>query len=188
MNGHVTEWLAACYDGELPGSRQQQVEEHLVSCQECQMELEALRKLSILLQEAPSPEIGLSAQRFQAQVMLRLPPSIQRPGWQRTLKAGWQLAPFGAVLAWVFGQAAWLVASLASLLNLPLSLSRAGMLGGELNPASASPGWGGVETIIELGLLNLAFSALVTIFLCGWLASWWVTRRRLQKEKDFLAK
>lgn len=187
MNGHVSEWLAAYYDGELRGSRQQQVEEHLGTCPQCRAELEALRKLSFLLQEAPAAESELTAQRFRAQVMLRLPPTIQRPGWQRTLKVGWQLAPFGAVLTWVFGQAAWLVASLASLLELPLNLERAGMLSRGLNLASASPGLGSIETIIELGLLNLAFSALVAIFLCGWLTSWWLVRRRLQNGKDLLA-
>jgi anti-sigma factor RsiW len=180
MNGHVSAWLAAYYDGEVHGSRKGQVEEHLSSCPACQAELEALNKLSILLQEVPAPEVRLSTQRFQAQVMLRLPPAIQRPGWQRALKVGWQYAPLGAVLAWAFGQAAWLVASLVSVLNLPLGLSRAGVLGGGVSLASASQGWGGVETIIELGLLNLAFSAAVAIFLCGWLASWWVARRRSQ--------
>jgi anti-sigma factor RsiW len=178
MNEHVTQWLAAYYDGELHGSRQQQVEEHLSSCPACQVELGALRQLSLLLQEAPVPESQLSAGRFRAQVMLRLPPAIRRPGWQRALKAGWQFAPFGAVLAWAFGQAVWLVASLVSVLDLPLGLSRAGALGGGLSLASAAPGLGGVERIIELGLLNLAFSAALTIFLCGWLASWWVARRR----------
>jgi anti-sigma factor RsiW len=187
MNGHVTQWLAAYYDGELHSSRQQQVEEHLGSCPVCQAELEALHKLSNLLQEAPSPESRLSAPRFQAQVMLRLPPAVQRPGWQRALKAGWQLAPLGAVLVWAFGQAIWLVTSLISVLNLPLGLSRASLLSGGLSLASASPGWGGAETIIELGLLNLAFSALVAIFLCGWLASWWVVRRRSQNGIDLLA-
>jgi anti-sigma factor RsiW len=187
MNGHVSEWLAAYYDGELHGPRQQHVEEHLGSCPVCQAELESLRKLSMLLQEAPTAEGQLAAQRFRAQVMLRLPPTILQPGWQQTLKVGWQLAPFGAVLAWVFGQAAWLVASMVPVLKLPLSLSRAGMLGSGLNLASANPGWTRVESIIQLGLLNLAFSALVALFLCGWLASWWVVRRRSQDGKDLLA-
>ncbi len=184
MNGHVTEWLPAYYDGELHGPRRQQVEEHLSNCPACQAELEALHKLSILLQETPAPESQVSARRFQAQVMLRLPPAVQRPSWQRALKAGWQLAPLGAVLVWAFGQAAWLAASLVSVLNLPLGLSRAGALSGGLSLASTTPGLGGVETIIELGLLNLAFSAAVAIFLCGWLASWWVVRRRSQNGID----
>ncbi len=180
MNGHMTEWLSAYYDGELHGSRLQQVEEHLSSCPDCQAELEELGKLSTLLQEAPSPESWVSAQRFQAQVMLRLPPANPQPGWQRALKAGWQLAPLGAVLTWAFGQAVWLITSLVSVASLPLGSSRAGLLSGGLSLASAGPGWGGAETIIELVFLNLAFSGLVAIFLSGWLASWWVIHKGAQ--------
>ncbi len=187
MNGHMTEWLAAYYDGELHGSRLQQVEEHLSSCPACQAELEALDKLSILLQEAPVPEGWLSAQRFQAQVMRRLPPANPQPGWQRALKAGWQLAPLSAVLTWAFGQAVWLVTGLVLDLNFPLGVNRTGLLSGGLSLASASPGWGGAETIIELGLLNLAFSGLVAVFLCGWLASWWVIYKGSQNGIDLLA-
>lgn len=184
MNGHMSEWLSAYYDGELHGYRLQQVEEHLSICPDCQAELEALGKLSILLREVPSPESWVSPQRFQAQVMRRLPPANTQPGWQRGLKAGWQLAPLGAVLTWAFGQAIWLVTSLVSFLSLPLGLSRAGLLSGGLSLTSPSPGWGGAETIIELGLLNLVFSGLVAIFLCGWLASWWVIHRASQTRDD----
>jgi anti-sigma factor RsiW len=188
MMGHMTIWLSAYYDGELHGTRQQQVEEHLSNCPACQAELEELHRLSKLLQEAPSPEYKLSPRRFQAQVMQRLPPTIQRPGWQRALKVGWQFAPLSAVLLWAFGQAVWLVTSLVSTLSLPLDVSRAGALSVWLNLASAGPGWGGAEATIELGLLNLAFTALVALFLCGWLASWWVVvRQRSQNKMDLLA-
>jgi anti-sigma factor RsiW len=183
-NGHATEWLAAYFDGELHGTRQRQVEEHLSNCPACQAELQALRKISSLLQGVPSAEGQLSAQRFQTQVMKRLPLAIQRPGWQRVLKGGWQLAPLGAVAVWAFGQAVWLVTSLVVMLNSPLGLNRLALLSGGLSLASPSPGWGEAATIIELVLLNLAFSATVAIFLCGWLASWWVLRRGSQNVID----
>jgi predicted anti-sigma-YlaC factor YlaD len=178
VNGHVTAWLSAYYDGELPASRREQVAAHLRSCPGCQAELDALRLLSALLQEAPSPAGQLSAQRFSAQVLLRLPPAIRRPAWQRTLKVGWQLAPLGAVLVWVFGQAAWLVSGLVTVLNLPAGLGRAALLSGWSILPIAGPTWRSAETVVELGLLNLAFSALVALFLFGWLASWWVAGRR----------
>ncbi len=184
MNGHVSEWLSAYYDGELHGPRQQQVEEHLSNCLACHAELEELRKISKLLQGAPLPEHRLSAQRFQAQVMLRLPPVVYQPVWQRTLKAAWQLAPLSAVLVWVFGQTAWLLTSLVS----ALGLERAGIPGGWLIPGGASSGWGLAGTTLGLGLLNLLFSALVALFLCGWLASWWVmVRQRSQNSTHLLA-
>jgi anti-sigma factor RsiW len=187
MNAHVTEWLAAYYDGELPEIRRQQVEEHTSGCPACRAELEELHKLSTLLLEVPAPEYLLSAQRFQAQVKLRLPPAVPRPGWQTALKAGWQFAPLGAVFIWVFAQAFLLIAGLASVLNLPVGLGRAGELSGFLNLASSSLSFGGAEAVIGLGLLNLAFTALVAVFLCGWIASWWVLRRNSQKDTNMLA-
>lgn len=180
MNGHATEWLAAYHDGELQGDRKRQVEAHLSDCATCQAELEALRMLSNLLQEIPLPKREQSAQRFQAQVMRALAPANRQPGWQRVLKIGWQLAPVGAILIWAFGQAIWIVTSLVVVLNSPLGLSRLSLLGGGLSLAGPSFGWGEAATVIESGLLNLAFSALVAIFLCGWLASWWVLHRDSQ--------
>jgi predicted anti-sigma-YlaC factor YlaD len=184
MNAHITEWLAAYYDDELSWIRRQQVEEHLRACPTCQAELEELHKLSKLLQEVPSPEPLLSSQRFQAQVKLRLPPTVLRPGWLRALKAGWQFAPLGAVFVWVFTQAVLLVAGLASALNLPVNLSRAGELSGGLHLASFSLSLGGAETVVELGLLNLVLTALAALFLCGWIASWWVLHRQAQKDTN----
>jgi anti-sigma factor RsiW len=178
MSGHVSEWLAAYYDGELHGPRRGQIEEHLETCPACQAELEELHELSALLQEAPAAEPRLSPRQFRSQVILRLPPASHRPGWQRTLKTGWGLAPLGAVAVWVFGQAVWLIASLGSILSLPLGSSRAAALGGWLNPIGSVPLWRGVERALMLGLFNLVFTAMVTLFLLGWLASWWLVARR----------
>ena len=177
MSAHVTEWLAAYQDGELGEPRRAQVEAHLAICPTCQAELDELRGLSALLREAPSPEPRLSPRQFRSQVMLRLPPAAPRPSWQRTLKSGWNLAPLGAVLVWVCGQAVWLVASLGAVMSLPLSPVRSGYLGGLLN-MPAPPMWLSIERAIQLGLINLVFTALVAIFLLGWLASWWLATRR----------
>jgi len=174
MSAHVTEWLAAYQDGELGETRRAQVEAHLAICLACQTELDELRELSALIREAPSPEPRLSPRQFRSQVMLRLPPDAPRPGWQRTLKAGWNLAPLGAVLVWVGGQAIWLVASLGALLSLPLGPVRSGYLGGLLN-MPAPPVWLSLERAFQLGLVNLVFTSLVAVFLLGWLASWWLT-------------
>ena len=42
MSNHVTEQLNAFVDGELKGKQLRQVEEHLVTCEACQTELESL--------------------------------------------------------------------------------------------------------------------------------------------------
>ncbi len=179
MNAHVTEWLAAYYDGELPENRRRQVEEHLSSCASCRAELEELYKLSRLLQEAPAPERLTSAQRFQAQVNLRLPPAIPQTGWMSALKAGWRLAPLGAVFLWAFAQVVLLLTGVVSILELPVGATLASLSGGS-SLSGFSISLGGVGEVLELGLLNLAFTAMVALFLCGWIASWWVLRRQAQ--------
>ena len=190
MNAHVTDWLGPYHDGELAGKLKQQVEEHLNVCRECQTRLEDLRKLSALLQEVPLAVPNLSAQRFQAQVKLRLWGNPSQTGWQRALKAGWQLAPLSAVAVWAFFQAALAVTAAALLLGLPGGLSLGGLLSGLptgqnwlILPGS---GLGWSVTGIGLGLLNLGLTALLAIFLGGWLASWWITRRQTDTQYDLM--
>lgn len=186
MNAHVTEWLSAYYDGELPEDRRVQVEQHMGQCPTCRAQLDELRKLSQLLQEAPVPDRVISDQRFQAQVKLRLPPAIILPGWQRALRSGWRLAPLGAVFLWAFAQAVLFLTTLTLVLNLLPGLGRTGVLDGLANlPGFMS--FSGAESAVGLGLLNLAFTALVAVFLCGWIASWWVLRRTGQKDTPLLA-
>ena len=177
MNTHVTEWLSAYYDGELHGVRRYQVEEHLQSCSSCRIELEEMRKLSNLLLEVPLPESLLSNQHFTAQVMLRLPPDVYHSGWQRVMKIGWQAIPLCAVFAWVFGQAVFLMVSLVPVLKLSATLAHAGDLSEWLLLVSGLQLNTGFHAVVELGIVNLIFTALVAVFLCGWIASWWVFRR-----------
>jgi hypothetical protein len=198
MNAHITDWLGAYYDGELSGRRKQQVEEHLRGCRECQDRLEELRKLSALLKEAPQAESQHSAQSFQMQVKLRMGAAPSRPGWQRALKAGWQVAPLGAIVAWAFVQAALAITATALRLGLPGGLS----LGGQhsdlpvdlswLDLLGARFGLGWSAAGVGLGLLNLGLTALLAVFLSGWLASYaitagWITRHQTEKQPDLLS-
>lgn len=186
MNAHVTEWLSAYYDGELPEDRRVQVEEHIGLCPTCRAELEELRKLSHLLQEAPAPERVISDQRFQAQVKLRLPPAVPLTGWQSALRAGWRLAPLGALFLWAFAQAVLLLSTLALVMNLLPGVGSTRVFDGLGNLVSTF-GFSGAESAVGLGLLNLVFTTLVAVFLCGWLASWWVLRRDKQNDIPLLA-
>jgi hypothetical protein len=197
MNTHVTEWLGAFYDGELTGRRKQQVEDHLSGCRECQVQLEELRKLSALLQEAPQPAAQLSAQRFQQQVKLRMGAAPGRPGWKRALKAGWQIAPLGVVAVWAFGQAALAITAAVLLIGTPGGLS----LNGQIFDLPLGPIWPNLAVSVFgfvwsptgfwLGLLNLGLTALLAVFLYGWLASYaitagWITRRQTEEQYDLL--
>src|SRR5215510_2587484 len=101
MSKHITEWLNAYLDGELRGGQLQRVEEHLAECQVFQTELESLDTLSSLLREVPLPEF-MPAERFAAQISLRLP--RRQVGVSRTqiFEVGWWIIPVGLLGAWIF--------------------------------------------------------------------------------------
>jgi hypothetical protein len=200
MSQHVTAWLEAHHDGELTERRWRQVEAHLAHCAMCRTELERLQALSVLLRESPVAENLTPAERFVAQVGLQLPRRPERPAWQRTLEAGWRLAPLGLLGAWAFVQAVFVVA------RGVLVVLRTG-LGGDvaawLLPASPQGTWlteifrlsgAGLNDVLRvmprllssggpLGwgvTLNLALLFVIGLLYWSWLASWWARRQRRQ--------
>jgi hypothetical protein len=195
MNEHVTPWLAAYHDGELKGRRLRQVEDHLAECAACHAELEELQKLTTLLHESPVAEGLLSSERFVAQVGLRLPRRPTKPAWQRTLEAGWRLAPAGLVSAWAFVQAVFIV---AGVVLIALQVCGLDVLG--LSPASPRETWptailnwlgvGFSDTTLSVlktldvlawGLtLYLTATLAIALLYWSWLASLWARRRHQQ--------
>ena len=197
MNEHVTPWIAAYHDGELGGRRLRQVEEHLVECEACRAELDELQCLSALLHESPAVEGLLPADRFVAQVGLRLPRRPTKPIWQRTLETGWRLAPAGLIGTWAFVQAVFIVTGIVLIV---LQISGIDMLGLQqtghsetwLTAAMNYIGIGlGNTTMTILKVLDMLRSGLVlyltttiaiVLLYWSWLASLWARRRhrRLQ--------
>jgi anti-sigma factor RsiW len=196
MNEHVTPWLGAYHDGELKGHRLRQVENHLAECAACSAELAQLQMLRELLQENPAAEGLLPAERFVAQVGLRIPRHPEKPVWQRVLETGWRLTPAGLVGAWAFVQTVFIVAGIAlivlqvgvgiDVLGLE-SPSREtwltaglGLLGAELSDTGQ----------MVLGLLNalshgivLYLAALMVISLVywSWLATLWARHQHQRR-------
>jgi hypothetical protein len=123
MREHVTEWLGAYMDGELQGLQRCQVESHLVDCQACQAELEDLRELSSLLHAADPVKEFIPADRFTAQLALRLPRRPEVPLRKKALEIGWWLIPAGILGAWVFVQVLLLMSGVVS------TAGQAGLLG-----------------------------------------------------------
>lgn len=192
MTEHVTAWLGAHHDGELQGRRLRQVEAHLAHCAKCRADLESLRALGTLLQEGPAAEGLTPAERFVAQVGLRLPRRPERTAWQRGLEIGWQLVPLGLLGTWAFVQTVFVV---AGVLLVALQMGLGGDLAGLLpvaqqgtwltevfSPSSASLndvgrvmlhllshggplGWGVTLNLISLVVIGLLY--------WSWLASWW---------------
>ena len=197
MTEHITAWLGAYHDGELRGLRLRQVETHLAHCETCRTELEALQALTALLQESPVAEGITSPARFVAQVGLRLPRRPVQPAWQRTLEAGWRLAPVGLLGAWAFGQAVFFV---AGIVTGALRMGLGGDVVAGLLPVSQQGLWlSEVFSLSTVGLndagrimlrmlsnggplgwgvtLYLALSVVIGLLYCSWLASWWARRR-----------
>ena len=193
MFNHVTEWLNAYHDGELKNGRLQQVEKHLAGCESCRMELESLRSLSGLLQEAPAPDLP-SPERFAAQVNLLLPHKRTSSPKPTLFDSGWWMIPVGIVTIWVF-------ASTALLLGNVLSVADSfGLLGSTTsswisNPAqnadvTATLGGFGVlsgdslqwaertESLTRSAYPQIVLQVSVAVLYLAWFAVWWVRHTR----------
>lgn len=191
MNGHVTAWIAAYYDGELHGDRQEQVEVHLGLCPDCQAELEELRRLSALLAAAPIPAFETSPERFAARVRMRLPQSAPRPPWRAGLKLAWQAIPLALIAGWVYFQALLSLAGLAALAGsataistgqgpaLPLESTLSGtfLLNRLGSLLSATPWLAPAGLAVGWVFLSLGLSFFTGILLWGWVAGWWAHKR-----------
>jgi hypothetical protein len=200
MKAHVTEWLGAYLDGELSGVRLRRVESHLAQCSLCRGELEGLRALGAVLQEAPGVESRTPAERFVAQVGLRLPRRQERPPAQRALELGWRMVPAGLLFSLAFVQTVFLI---GGLIQLALSMGLGGDLGALLFPSSS--GGLSIPDVSSLSQANLLGAAEMTVGLVqsgsafawmpvlylallvvigllywGWLATWWARRRHQQ--------
>jgi anti-sigma factor RsiW len=166
MNPHVTEWLAAYHDGELPPNRQHQVEKHLQSCPTCRAELDSLEQLSSFLKADPMPP-HTPAQRFASQVQLRLPHApLSRPLQNAGQTPRWALGiPLALIIIWAFLQAALLVTAFI--------LTAGNVLGPR---AAFFSGWITNVGLFEAGLYLLLFNIVlltgVAILWSAWMALW----------------
>jgi hypothetical protein len=193
MSEHVIEWLGAYLDGELKGGKLQRVQEHLAECDACRAELESLRGLSALLQEAPAAEFA-SQERFVSQVNLRLHERRTMPTRGRLIEAGWWMAPVGLLMAWIFVSTAVLVSDAVTaahnfglldtsgtLLAMDPSdsavwasrLGQFGLLEGEsLRLAETA------ESFTRNVLPQFIWQVSIALLYLAWIAIWWARQRR----------
>ena len=194
MVKHVTPWLSAYLDGELPDAQLRQVEDHLAECDECQAELDQMRYLSALLHETSPTDEFLPAERFVSNLALNLPRQPMQSQPRKALEIAWWLIPVGALGVWLFFQITF------SLSSLVLNVSEIGLLGNGLSWLQGNPsqtrwfslvmdlfggqlGFTGKFILSALNDLSLFIKDLtsrfiwqalfVTLYL-GWLASWWL--------------
>ena len=193
MIKHVTPWLNAYLDDELPDAQLRRVEVHLAECDECRAELEQMRNLSALLRESAPADEFLPTERFAANLNLILPRQPARSRSRKVFEIGWWLIPVGALAVWLFLQITF---SLSSAL---LTASETGLLGNGFwlqgNPPQTEwfsmtmdlfggqIGVTGRFILSALSDLNLLIQELMSLFIwqalfaalyLGWLASWWL--------------
>ena len=193
MPKHVIQWLGAYVDGELRGSRLQQVKEHLAECKACQLELESLDRLSSLLQEAPVPEF-IPPERFAAQVGLRLPHAQPTSSGKKVLEIGWWIIPVGLLAIWVFmnvsflvsdvlavansfglltGISDWMVFGTSNAAGWSARLGQFGVLSGGTLDLAAS-----MERFARTSLPQISLQISIAFLYLSWIAIWWARRQR----------
>lgn len=197
MSDHVSEWLNAYHDGELYGIRLHQVETHLRECELCQAKLESLEGLSSLLQEVSVPEF-IPAEKFAAQINLRLPHERNLTTRKQIVETGWWMIPVGLVGAWIFvatsailgdvlsaanrlgllsGLSSWISTGPLNDVYLSASLGQAGVLSGNsLNWAETA------ETLTRFSLSQIILQISIALLYLSWLAIWWAQRTRYARE------
>jgi predicted anti-sigma-YlaC factor YlaD len=210
MTEHVTDFLGPYLDGELHGPRLQQVEDHLAGCTTCRKELEELRQLSVLLQKSFTTESFMPADKFAANMVLRLSAQLatrRKPRQEGTSPTGkplnilWWLAPVGVLGAWVFAQAVFTLGTLLSTADLTGLLGNAtawlptasqqslwfsatmNLFGGQLGGTS--------KTVLDIlngvsvtgtGLaIQLLLQAGIALAYWTWLGLWWRRRKAAQE-------
>lgn len=177
MTRHMLEWLPAYRDGELNPGLREMVEAHLQTCPDCQRELRALESLAAMLKTDRLPDIT-PAERFAAQVQLRLPRSTRpaarssqqdHPRWvlgtALALIGAWAILQAALFIAVIFLNAEWIF-NLPDLGGIPFEAVSSGLLG----------------ITGSLLLINLGLLVVTTIFWGLWLSFWiaWKNNQSLE--------
>jgi anti-sigma factor RsiW len=201
MSDHITEWLGAYHDGELKGARLRRVEGHLDGCADCRAELEALRSLSALLQDAVPGEDFLPVDRFVANLALSLPRRPADAPARNVFRIAWWLVPVGLLLVWVVYE---ITVSLSSAAALAAGTGLIGVDGVWLQGASlrmnwfaaavdlfgdrmGALGWGALAVLNDANLIIVRLvgrfipQALLAAAYMGWLVAWWLGHQKTKR-------
>ena len=191
MHEHMRNLLNAYMDGELHGTRHQEMERHLAECEACRKELRELRGVSELLRAAPEPEF-LPASRFVSNLTLQLSRRERRNETTNRIAFAWWLAPAGLWVAWIFIRTVFAltdvatVAQLSGLLGQAPHLLRsdqatlwfsaaAGLFGGQVVAGQATLATLNTLSVFGENLLEgFLWQALIATLYLGWLAAMWL--------------
>jgi hypothetical protein len=194
MHDEIRTLLNAYMDGELHGTRLQEMKLHLGSCESCRGDLEELRLVSNLLQAAPLPDF-MSADRFVSNLTLILPRRNLRDLQPKSGSLAWWLVPTGLLGAWFFVQTVSLLGDGITAAQTTGLLGRAATwLGGGqqtlwftvMTSFSGAHANGLQPTLSLLNNLDIfgvnlltgfLWQALIVLLYWGWLLLWWHLRR-----------
>ena len=186
--------LSAYLDGELHGTRLQEMKLHLSACEACRNELEELRLVSDLLQADPFPEF-MPAGRFASNLVLNLPRRTMRDLPAKPASLAWWLVPAGLLAAWSFIQTVFTLTGVVTAAQLPGLLGHAAQW---LNSGQQTVWFAAVSSLFgsqvaasqpELSLMNtlnvlgvhlldgFLWQASIVLLYWSWLSIWWLRRR-----------
>lgn len=197
MPDHKFELLNAYLDDELNPQQRRKIETHLESCEECQMELEALETLSGTLAEAPLPRFS-SPEQLAANVTLQLPRKpMKRSASPKWGEIAWWLAPVGLLAAWAFLSIYSLAGDLVGAANNLGLVENVSLLRGNTANYSALLGRFGLldpnmlawivpsEIFIRQFFSQVIWQVSLAMLYLSWIAIWWARQSRLGLNQQF---
>jgi hypothetical protein len=197
MPDHKFELLNAYLDDELNPQQRRKIETHLESCEECQMELEALETLSGTLAEAPLPRFS-SPEQLAANVTLQLPRKpMKRSASSKWGEIAWWLAPVGLLAAWAFLSIYSLAGDLVGAANNLGLVENVSLLRGNTANYSAFLGRFGLldpnmlawivpsEAFIRQFFSQVIWQVSLAMLYLSWIAIWWARQSRLGLNQQF---
>ncbi|HVM71823.1 MAG TPA: zf-HC2 domain-containing protein [Anaerolineales bacterium] len=194
MHDDMRVLLNAYLDGELKGTRLQDLKHHLAECEPCRNELNELRQVSALLQAAPTPEF-MPAGRFASNLMLTLPRRSMHDLPSKPASLAWWFVPAGLLGSWYFIQTVFTLTNAVSAAQMAGLLGQAArwLSGGQQTvwfaamtsllgsrAGTAQPTLSLLNTLSVTGanLLNgFLWQALIALLYWSWLSVWWFKRR-----------
>jgi len=150
MPEHITPQLNAFLDGELDARTRAEAQAHLETCQSCRVELEALRRVSHILRNAPQPDF-MPAETFKDRLMLQLPrrdEALPEAAHTNSRLLPW-MVPALILACWIFIQVTLNLSGLIALAG------RLGVMEGTLAWAAGSPQQTQWFAVAQLAASNL---------------------------------
>lgn len=190
MIDHFTLLLDAYLDNELPPSKIQAVEQHLLNCLNCQAELQKRRRLVDLLHKVPPVKTIRAEHQFIANVSSQLTgrPSID---WLTSsiFKFRWQVIPVSLLIAMAFIKTVSLMGTMIEIIPgasgmiikkiswLPFNFTI-------MDPYQNFLWFFGLFRILNWNwITGIAAFIMISLIYISWLAVWWIRSESINEHR-----